>query len=103
MTCAKKKVTCVIFTPNGESFVGTNDCSNPQDTCPRNPGEGYDKCKSICEQEGHAEIMALKAAGANANRAVAHLYGIEYYCPACQKALFSAGVIALMAPITREI
>lgn len=103
MSCAKKKVTCVIFSRKGQSFTGTNDCNNPQSSCPREPGEGYDKCKSICEQEGHAEIMALKAAGDHARGGVAHLYGIEHYCSACQKALFGAGITALMAPISKSL
>jgi len=99
MSCAKKRVTCIIVDGKGNPYIGHNDCRKPQEKCPREPGEGYEKCKSICDQEDHAEIMALKAAGSAANGAVAHLYGITHYCDACQKALFSAGVIALMCPI----
>lgn len=99
MSCAKRQVTCIIVDGKGTAYIGRNDCKNPQESCPRFPGEGYEKCRTICHQEDHAEIMALKAAGPAANGAVAHLYGISHYCEACQKSLFAAGVIALMCPI----
>lgn len=79
----------------GETFTGTNDCRNPQPSCPRLPGEGYEKCKSICDQEGHAEEIALKAAGDKAKGAIAELEGIGYFCKQCQLKLFAAGVTAL--------
>lgn len=79
----------------GETFTGTNDCRNPQPSCPRLPGEGYEKCKTICDQEGHAEEIALKAAGDKAKGAIASLEGIGHYCKNCQIKLFAAGVISL--------
>ena len=45
MTCAKAKVRCLIV-KGGRIFEGTNDCLNPQTTCPREPGEDYTKCKT---------------------------------------------------------
>ncbi len=56
MSCAKKRVQCVLIAEDGEVFVGENWCNNPQQTCPREPGEGYDKCTHICKQNAHAEI-----------------------------------------------
>lgn len=61
MTCAKVVVTATLLTLDGEEFVGSNDCDNPQTTCPRLPGEGYDKCVEVCRQKGHAEIRAIDA------------------------------------------
>lgn len=92
MTCAKTTVTCVITASDGERFVGTNSCANPQSKCPREPGEGYAKCASICQQQGHAEIQAIRAAGAKAIGATAELFGHTYACQSCQEALFKAGV-----------
>jgi deoxycytidylate deaminase len=92
MTCAKTTVTCVITAQNGEQFVGTNACANPQPTCPRLPGEGYKKCAVICQQQGHAEAQAVRLAGHRAIGATAELYGHTYACQACQEALFAAGI-----------
>jgi len=95
MTCAKAKVACAIVSMDGQVFMGRNDCDNPQSSCPRKEGEGYEKCRSICQQKGHAEIMAFKKAGAKAIGGRAYLWGHNYYCHACQLALFSAGVRSL--------
>lgn len=62
MTCAKKKVTCTLTLTNGWKVTGTNACDNPQPTCPRLPDEGYDKCHTICQQQGHAEDIAVRTA-----------------------------------------
>lgn len=96
MTCAKKVVTCTIKSADGRMFQGENACGNPQKTCPRLPGEGYAKCKEICQQSGHAEEMALKAAkGHDLTGAVVYIHGIDHYCKSCQQQLFAAGVTAL--------
>lgn len=42
--------------------MATNACLNPQPVCPREAGEGYDKCTSVCEQPGHAEVDAIRQA-----------------------------------------
>ncbi len=98
--CAKTVVTCTLVTPSGEKVVGRNDCLNPQIACPRGPGEGYEKCDSICGQQGHAEVQALRAAGEKARGATAYIEGHTYACQSCQHALFDAGVrfIARGAP-----
>ncbi len=99
MTCAKKIVTCFLVAPNGVVYAGRNDCAAPQETCPRTFGEGYEKCKSICKQEGHAEEMALKRAGVNAKGCRAYIQGIGHYCKECQIMLFRKGITSLqLAP-----
>ena len=90
--CAKVIVTCQIITPDGEVFWGENDCANPQPVCPRKPNEDYLKCVVICKQSGHAEVMALQAAGEKAKGAEVHIDGIDNVCKDCQKRLFAAGV-----------
>ncbi|MNK79176.1 hypothetical protein D3C87_988380 [compost metagenome] len=93
--CAKQTVTCTIAAVTGEQFVGTNWCRNPQEKCPRLPGEGYEKCVSVCGQDGHAELDALAKAGSSAIGATATIAGHTYACQHCQEALFAAGVLNL--------
>lgn len=98
MTCAKKTVECVIATKDGSFFYGQNSCDNPQKTCPRKNGEGYEKCKTICNQWGHAEEMAIKEAndyGASLIGATAHVKGIRHYCKSCQHKLINEGISSL--------
>ena len=92
MTCAKLVVTCTIVTPDHWRFVGRNDCDNPQPTCPRAPGEGYEKCASICQQHGHAEEVALHLADEYAIGARAYIEGHTHVCRNCQQVLTAAGV-----------
>ena len=95
MTCAKKQVTCVLIKNGDIIAVGRNSCRNPQTSCPRLPGEGYEKCKAICDQPGHAEEIALERAGNQAKGCTAYLFGIGHYCKSCQIKLFAAGVESL--------
>ncbi|MDP3328757.1 hypothetical protein [Parvibaculum sp.] len=90
--CAKTTVRCTLVTPSGERIVGTNECANPQAACPRAPGEGYEKCQSICRQLGHAEVVAVMRAGERARGSRAYIEGHTYACMNCQHALFGAGV-----------
>lgn len=93
--CAKRAVRCEIVDLRGNTFVGKNDCANPQSVCPRLPGEGYEKCASICDQAGHAEIEALRAAGGHAAGARAFLVGHYWICEPCGRALREAGVASI--------
>ena len=90
--CAKRQVECTIVGNDGHSYTGFNDCANPQAVCPRAPGEGYEKCRSICDQAGHAEIEALNLAGLAARGATALLVGHYWMCEPCGRALREAGV-----------
>jgi len=92
MTCAKQIVTATIITESGCIFVGTNAVANPQERCPRSIGDGYEKCKSICHQYGHAEIVALRQAGTAAMGATLYLTGHSYACEECYKACMEAGI-----------
>jgi deoxycytidylate deaminase len=98
--CAKRVVKCVIRTIDGKmSAEGSNWCANPQTLCPRGPGEGYEKCKSICRQGDHAEIDALRnlvASGGNARGATASVYGHYHVCQDCAKVLTAAGVAKII-------
>lgn len=98
--CAKKRVACTIVAADGQRYVGTNDCVTPQAACPRLPGDGYEKCVSVCHQPGHAEVMALAAAGPAARGALAWIEGIGHVCDDCRVAMDAAGVMSwtLSAP-----
>lgn len=65
--CAKRRVRAVLVSRDGEIFTGENLCLTPQQVCPRSPGDDYEKCSSVCNQIGHAEIVALAQAGERAN------------------------------------
>jgi deoxycytidylate deaminase len=95
MTCAKQTVHCAIIAPNGDLAVGENSCKNPQEFCPRLPGEGYSKCTDICKQIGHAEITAIMRArelGMDIDGGTAVISGHYYVCEACARALRQAGI-----------
>lgn len=92
--CAKVTVRCTLVAADGGRIVGTNYCRNPQQVCPRAPGEGYEKCTSICDQAGHAEAVAVALAGTRARGTRAYLECHTYACMACQHALFGAGVVS---------
>ena len=93
--CAKTTVRCTLVTGTGQHIIGENWCANPQDKCPREEGEGYDKCKSVCKQEGHAEEVAVRVAGDRALGSRAFIQGHTYACMNCQHVLFAAGVKSL--------
>lgn len=93
--CAKAHIACTLITPDGERFIGTNWCKMAQPVCPRAPGEDYTKCRTICQQVGHAEIVALEEAGAKARGAHAYVVGHSHVCRHCQEALYAAGVVAI--------
>ena len=93
MTCAKRHVSCYLYSSDGWLMAsGSNRCRNPQEVCPREPGEGYAKCTSICKQAGHAEEVALFNAGgydlSGGKAVVTH----ERVCDECRDALAAAGI-----------
>lgn len=94
MTCAKKLVVCKL-TKDGKTFVGNNDCFSPQECCPRDLGEDYSKCKEICNQGGHAEMVALQLMiedGVDPAGSCAQVFGIDHVCKDCFRTLRDVGV-----------
>lgn len=95
MTCAKQVVRCTLVHPDGRRWVGENYCLSPQETCPRGAmpsGIGYHLCKEVCKQVGHAEVVAIAAAGEDAAGCAAYVEGHSYVCGRCAASLASAGV-----------
>jgi len=99
MTCAKRHVECRIEVdhPSGEMeyVVGNNGCANPQPVCPRGQFDDYTKCKTICQQGGHAEIHALELAhkaGIDVRGGRAIVTGHYWICEPCGRVLRHAGI-----------
>lgn len=99
--CAKQHVQATVVTRDGHRYVGTNACLNPQRQCPRDAagfetGQGYHLCREVCEQVGHAETVALRAAGGHARGAVLEVRGHTYACKECLAAAKAAGVLEVV-------
>lgn len=95
VTCAKQVVKATIIAMNGQTFVGFNDVANPQAVCPRGDmpsNVGYHLCRDVCGQAGHAEVMAIEAAGEHAEGATLILEGHKAVCPTCMAACNAAGI-----------
>jgi hypothetical protein len=95
-TCVKQNVMATLVTTDGDVFVGTNRCNNPQEICPRDvqgmkSGEGYHLCKEVCQQVAHAEVDATTQAGENAKGAIVCLTGHTYACQPCKSFTCNAG------------
>ena len=92
--CAKQTTVAVIMN-NGEFWVGSNWCVNPQKVCPRGDlptGEGYEMCKDICGQSHHAEVDACMNAGDGARGGTLYLIGHTYCCDDCKRVMDSYGI-----------
>lgn len=95
VTCAKQVVKATIIALDGREFTGFNDVLNPQMVCPRGDmpsNVGYHLCRDVCQQPGHAEVMAIAAAGEHARGATLILEGHKAVCPACLIACEAAGI-----------
>jgi len=90
--CAKRNVVAMLETLDGDVYMSSNYCCKPQAKCPRTEEEGYEKCKSVCEQPGHAETNVLRLAGEKAKGGTMYIFGHYRQCPDCAKACKRAKV-----------
>ena len=93
--CADKTVFAELTTPSGAKFYGFNGCANPQTTCPRSSGDDYTKCREICRQPAHAEVMAISQwedVGAE-HGATMRVWGANKICCNCKAVCAENGVI----------
>jgi tRNA(Arg) A34 adenosine deaminase TadA len=103
--CRKQAVHAEVRCTDGTIYEGSNSCLRPQPTCPRKgmpTGTGYELCVSICQQQGHAEVMALLAAGKHAQGGTLHVNGHTYACEACKGAARLAGIARLVVDGTEQ-
>lgn len=84
--CSKTEVVAII-TDGKTRSVGFNYCESPVEKCPRIDGEGYEKCKTICQQPAHAEINALREFKGDKTKAICYINGHTRVCDDCTKAL----------------
>jgi deoxycytidylate deaminase len=92
--CAKLTTIAIIIN-NGQFWIGSNYCYNPQKECPRGKlptGEGYELCKEICDQKYHAEVDACINAGINTDGGDLYLIGHYYCCNDCKKVMKEFGI-----------
>lgn len=93
--CVKQTVRATLVLRNGRRMAGTNCCRTPQAICPRAhlpTGHGYEMCRDICHQVGHAEVVVLQAAGELARGAKLFVEGHTYVCEPCLRAAQRAKV-----------
>lgn len=95
--CAKQTVTAKLVCPDGTVFTDTNWCHNNVQKCPREvnhmeSGQGYDLCRTVCRQEGHAEVNVCHKAEGHTQGAVLYLTGHTYVCDHCKAILAMHGV-----------
>ncbi len=96
--CAKQTVVATIVAADGTRYSSSNYTMRPQAACPRAgmaTGEGYELCKSVCEQPGHAETNAIRLAGPNARGGTLYLEGHTYACGPCALAAVEAGILGI--------
>ena len=99
--CVKQTVRAGIRTENGLWAFGSNNIKNEDIIeCPRvlqnlQSGEGYELCKDVCGQVGHAEIEAINNAknmGIDIQDATLFLTGHTYCCDNCLESMKIAGI-----------
>jgi hypothetical protein len=96
ITCAKQQVYCILLNNhNNICSFGSNYCNTPQKLCPRTGSEsgiGYDLCKSICNQQYHAEIDDIHNINESSNPITMILINHHYCCDNCLNKLKEIGV-----------
>lgn len=92
--CAKQE-TIAIIENDGRYWIGSNWCKNTQEHCPRKDmetGIGYELCKTVCQQNNHAEIDVCLKAGESAKDGTLYLIGHTYCCDNCKSVMKDHGI-----------
>jgi deoxycytidylate deaminase len=95
--CVKQPTGAVVVSGVEIIGMGTNAGKRVEE-CPRwgSPtGENYGPCRSVCMQEGHAEVMAIRNAlslGHEVTGTDLYLYGHWWCCEDCWRKIISAGI-----------
>lgn len=94
--CARRRVQAIVTGASGKQYAAENVCLRPQAICPREEGEGYEKCHNVCQTLGHAEEQAIAQAGKDAfggSIVVNH----NYICDGCMATIRAAGIASAQA------
>ncbi len=99
--CIKQTVKALIVSTDNQMVYGSNAINNDVIECPRViegcvTGEGYHLCKSVCNQNEHAEVTAIqnaKAQNIDIKGATLYLVGHTYCCDNCKSSMKAAGII----------
>jgi len=95
-----KQPTAAVIVKNGAIIGRGVNAGKRIEICPRvvhncPTGTGYEFCKTVCQQEGHAEVMAVHDAVTNEN----HIAGADLYldghwwcCEPCWNKMIDAGI-----------
>lgn len=95
--CVKQPTGAAVVGWNSVIGVGSN-AGRRVEECPRwgSPtGENYGPCKTVCRQESHAEVSALRDAlnkGHMVSGADLYLYGHWWCCKDCWDKMIAAGI-----------
>ncbi len=93
--CKKQTVVAIIMKDKQLISIGTNDINASITECARKDlpsGVGYELCKSVCNQNSHAEVDACIKAGDKAKGATLYLIGHTYCCDNCIKIMEQYGI-----------
>jgi deoxycytidylate deaminase len=99
--CKKQTTYAVIYKDGQLIATGSNEIKADIDICPRDlagmkSGEGYELCKSTCNQKGHAEVMACITAGKAALGGTLYLMGHTYCCDNCIEVMADHGIFEVV-------
>ena len=97
--CVKQPTAAVIVKLGKIIGRGVN-AGKKIDVCPRvinncPTGTGYEFCKTVCEQEGHCEVMAIRDVLKNGNNpkdADMYLDGHWWVCKPCWDEIIKVGI-----------
>ena len=97
--CVKQPTAAIIVKNKRIIGKGVN-AGKRVAVCPRvihqyPTGVGYELCGTVCQQEGHAEIMAIldaKNKGHNTKKANLYLDGHWWICESCWIEIIKAGI-----------
>lgn len=95
-----KQPTAAVVVKNGKIIGRGANAGKRVDVCPRvihdcPTGTGYEYCKEVCNQEGHAEVMAIRDALKKTNDpkgASLYLDGHWWLCKPCWDEIIKVGI-----------
>lgn len=95
-----KQPTAAVVVKNGQIIGCGANAGKKVDVCPRvvhqcPTGTGYEFCKTVCQQEGHAEVTAIRDAlkkTDNLKGASLYLDGHWWVCQPCWEEVLKHGI-----------